>query len=161
MLTSLLSFFGGSIFRMLWGEIAAWISAEQQHKLEMARMALQADLEDRRSDRMNAALKLQNDLGMQMIEAKSEATLNELDAQTFLEGVKGTMLMTGVRWVDAWNQTIRPMVATWAIVMLTLEAFGWLVALGGGKDLPPGTREVVYAALGLYLADRTLAKRGK
>ena len=38
--------------------------------------------------------------------------------------------------------------------MLTAEAFKWIT-------LTEATASVAFAALGLYLADRTLSKRGK
>jgi hypothetical protein len=160
-MSALLSFLGGSVFRMLWGEIAAWLNKKQEHKYEIERMQLQADLDDRRHAREQEAIKTQAALQVEVIRVQGEQALEQIDAQTFLEGVKATAVVTGVKWVDAWNQTIRPGVATWAVVMLTLEALGWLALFGGPKVLSDGTQSVIYAALGLYLADRTLAKRGK
>lgn len=160
-MSALLSFLGGSVFRMIWGELAAWLTARQEHTFELARMDKQGEMEDKRAERMARGLTLQAELGVKTIEVQAEAAQQQADALAFLEGVKATAIVTGVRWVDAWNATIRPGVATWAIVMLTLEGLGWLAALGGAKDLSDGTRQVIYAALGLYLADRTLAKRGK
>lgn len=158
---AILSFLGGGIFRMIWGEVSAFLTARQEHAFELARMDKQAELEDKRAERMASGLRLQAELGVKTIEVQAEAAERQADALAFLEGVKGTALITGVAWVDAWNATIRPGVATWAVIMLSLEALGWLAALGGGKELADGTKQVIYAALGLYLADRTLAKRGK
>lgn len=154
MIEALFSFLGGSVFRMAWGEIAAWLNKKQDHQYEIERMRLQADLDDRRHQREQDAIKTQAALQVEVIRVQGEQALNELDAQTFIEGVKATTILTGVRWVDAWNQTIRPGVATWAVVMLTVEAFSMI-------ELSDGTLSVCFAALGLYLADRTLAKRGK
>lgn len=154
-MSALLSFLSGSVFRMIWGEVSAWLTRKQEHAQEVERMRLQAELEDRRAERLAAGLKLQAELGIRTIEAKSEAVLAETDALAFLEGIKATAVQTGIRIIDGWNAAIRPGVATWAVVMLTLEALAWIAALNGG------TKEVIYAALGLYLADRTLAKRGK
>lgn len=161
MISAILSFLGGSVFRMLWGEISAWLNKRQEHTYELERMRLHADLDDRRHAREQEAIKTQAALRVEVIRVQGEQALDQLDAQTFLEGVRATTIRTGVKWVDAWNQTIRPGVATWGVLMLTLEALGWLASIGGAAQLTEGTRSVIYAALGLFLADRTLAKRGK
>lgn len=154
MLSAILSFLGGSVFRMLWGEIAAWFTRRQEHQQEVARMQLQADLDDRRHAREQEAIKTQAALQVQVIRVQGEQAVGEIEANAWLEAVKGTRLITGVKWVDAWNAMIRPLVATWAILMLTAEALKWLT-------VTEATASVCFAALGLYLADRTLAKRGK
>ena len=77
-----------------------------------------------------------------------------LKAQGWLEAVKGTTVKIGIAWVDAWNATIRPGTATWAIAMMTASEFK-LIALS------KFAASVCSAALGIYLADRNLSKRGK
>jgi len=154
MLSAILSFLGGSVFRMLWGEIAAFLNKRQEHAQELERMKLQADLEDRRAERERAAIQLQAQLQVQVIRTQGEQAIGEVEANAWLEAVKATGRATGIKWVDAWNQTIRPMVATWAVVMLSAEALKWIT-------LTEATASVCFAALGLYLADRALAKRGK
>jgi len=155
MISAILSFLGGSAFRMIWGEASAWINKKLEHQQEMERLDAQERYSAAQHARNLEAIKVQAEMGIKTIEVQAQSALDQLDAQTFLEGVKATAIKTGIRWVDAWNQTIRPGVATWAVVMLSLEAFAWIGAIQGG------TREVCYAALGLFLADRTLAKRGK
>lgn len=160
-MSAILSFLGGSVFRMLWGEISSWINKKLEHQQEMERGEQQERFAAAQHARNLEAIRVQADLEVKVIEVQAQSALDQLDAQTFLEGVKATAVLTGVKIIDAWNAAIRPGVATWAVVMLSLEAVGWLAALGGGKDLSEGTKQVIYAALGLYLADRTLAKRGK
>ena len=41
MLSALLSFFGGTAFRMLWGEVSAYLNKKQDHAFEIERMRLQ------------------------------------------------------------------------------------------------------------------------
>lgn len=154
MISAVLSFLGGTTFRMLWGEVAAWLSKRQDHKHELERMRLSAELEGARFARQQEAVKLHADLGIKVIEAKSEAAVSEVEAEAWLAAVKATGRKVGVAWVDAWNAAIRPGVATWAVLMLTLEGFAVIA-------LSEGSASVCFAALGLYLADRTLAKRGK
>lgn len=161
MISAILSFLGGSAFRMIWGELSAWVNKKLEHQQELERMDASERYAAAQHARNLEAIRLQADMGIKVIEAQTQSALDQLDAQAFLEGVKATAVKTGIKWVDAWNQTIRPGVATWGIVMLSLEALGWLAALGGGASLSEGTQSVIYAALGLFLADRTLAKRGK
>lgn len=161
MLSAILSFLGGSAFRMIWGELSSWISKKLEHQQEMERLQQQEVFAAAQHARNLEAVRLQAEMGIKTVQVQAQAALDQLDAQTFLEGVKATAVRTGVRGVDAWNAVIRPGVASWGVLMLTLEALGWLAALGGGAELAEGTRSVIYAALGLFLADRTLAKRGK
>jgi hypothetical protein len=154
MITALLSFFGGSVFRMIWGEISHWFTAKQEHQQELDRMRLQGELEAAQHARNQEAISLQASLGVKTIQVQAEAAIGEIEAQGWLEAVKATAIKTGVAWVDAWNATIRPGVATWAIVMMTLSEFKVIT-------LSEFAASVASAALGIYLADRNLAKRGK
>ena len=155
MISAILSFLGGSAFRMIWGEVSAWVNKKLEHEQEMERLEANERYSAAQHARNLEAIKVQADMQIKVVEVQAQSEMEQLDAQTFLEGVKATTVRTGIKWVDAWNQTIRPGVATWAVLMLSLEAFALIGAIEGG------TREVCYAALGLFLADRTLAKRGK
>lgn len=154
MISALISFLGGSVFRMLWGEISAWLTKAQDHKHELDRMHLQAELDRSQHERQLESLKVQAALGVKTIQVQAEAAINELETQGWLEAVRGTTKATGVAWVDAWNATIRPAVATWAVVMMTAGEFGLMI-------LSENTLAITGAALGIYLADRGLMKRGK
>lgn len=154
MLSALLSFLGGTAFRMMWGEFAAWLTAAREHKREVERMRLQGELDAAAHLRNMQAVKLQADLGVKVIEAQSAARQGEIDALAFVEAVKATAQPSGIRWVDAWNALIRPGVATWAVVMLTLSEFAVIA-------MSESAASVAFAALGIYLADRSLGKRGK
>ena len=154
MFSALFSFLGGSAFRMLWGEIAAWVSSKQEHSHEIERMRLQAELDAAQHARNLEAIRVQSELGVKTIQVQSEAAVSEIETQAWLEAVKGTTKPVGVAWVDAWNATIRPGVATWAVLMMTVGELGAIA-------LSENTIAVTSAALGIYLADRNLMKRGK
>jgi predicted phage tail protein len=153
-ISALISFFGGSAFRMIWGELAHWFTQKQEHQQEMDRLRLQAEIDAAQHARNLEAIRVQADLGVKTIEVQAEAAVSQIEAQGWLEAVKGTTLKVGIAWVDAWNATIRPGVATWAVVMMTASEFGVIV-------LSEFAASVASAALGIYLADRNLAKRGK
>lgn len=154
MISALVSFLGGSVFRMLWGEVSAWLTKAQDHKHELDRMHLQAELDRGQHERQLESIRVQAELGVKTIQVQAEAAISELETQGWLEAVKGTTKTVGIAWVDAWNATIRPAVATWAVLMMTAGEFGLMV-------LSENTLAITGAALGIYLADRNLMKRGK
>lgn len=153
-ITAILSFLGGSTFRMVWGEISSFFTARAEHKREIERMRLQGELDAAQHERNLKAIQMQHQMGVEVIRVQSDARLDEIEGEGWLEAVKSTGRSVGIAWVDAWNAVIRPGVATWAIVMLSANEFGFI-------DISPETASVAFAALGIYLADRTLSKRGK
>lgn len=154
MFTALLSFLGGSVFRLIFGELMNFANKKQDHGYEMDRMKFQAEVDAAQHARNLEAITVQANLGVKTIQVQAEAAVGELEAQGWLEAVKGTTKTVGIAWVDAWNAVIRPGVATWAIVMMTGEAFTWWT-------LSETTLAICGAALGIYLASRDLFKQGK
>lgn len=155
MITTLLSFLGGSVFRMLWGEISSFLNKRQDHEHEVERMRLQSDLDAAQHTRQQEAVRLQAELGIKTVQVQAEARVDEAEADAWLAAVRGTTTVIGVQFIDAWNGGIRPMVATWSIIMITLHfaQTGWVLDDNGWG--------LCGAALGIYLADRALFKRGK
>lgn len=154
-LSALLSFLGGSAFRMIWGEIASFLTKRQDHQHELEAMKVQAELENARAEREMARIKLQAELGVKEIQIQADAALSKTEAEAFVEAMKGAFKPIGIKWVDAWNGTIRPAMATVALLL-------WCYALWRASGaMGDWDRELVAGILGFYIADRTLAKRGK
>lgn len=154
MISAVLSFLGGSVFRMIWGEVSSWVNKKLEHAQEMDRMRLQGDLDERAHQRRMESVRFEAEQQVKIIHVQAEAAVGQLEAEGWLEAVKATGRKVGVAWVDAWNAGIRPGLATWGIVMLTLEAFAL-------AQITEGTASVIFAALGIFVADRTLGKKGK
>jgi hypothetical protein len=154
MISAVLSFLGGSVFRMIWGEISSWLTKKQDHQHEVERMHLQAELDTAAHARRMESVKFEAEQQVKIIHVQAEAAVSQIEAEGWLEAVRATGRAIGVVWVDAWNAAIRPGVATWGVIMLSAEALALLT-------LSEGTASVIYAALGIYLADRALGKRGK
>lgn len=154
MISAVLSFLGGSVFRMIWGEVSSWVNKKLEHAQEMDRMRLQADLDERAHQRRMESVRFEAEQQVKIIQVQAEAAVGQLEAEGWLEAVKATGRKVGVAWVDAWNAGIRPGLATWGIIMLTLEAFAL-------AQITEGTASVIFAALGIFVADRTLGKKGK
>lgn len=155
MFEALFSFLGGSVFRMIWGEAASWISKKQDHSFELERMQIQAQLEDKAHERMQASLRLQNELGIKMVEAQAEAAELTEEAKAFTEAMKDAFKPTGIPFVDIWNGVIRPAAATIALGLwvLKLNTQNW--AMQDWDITLAGT------ILGFFFASRELSKRGK
>jgi hypothetical protein len=155
MISAILSFLGGSAFRLIWGEVSHWLTKRQEHRFEIERLKLQGDLEAAQHARNLEAIRVQAELGVKTIQVQAEADLSKLDVQAWSQAVADVGKQTGIRFLDIWNGSIRPLLATVAITVVVFEF------VRNGFALTDWDRELVGAILGIYVADRTLAKRGK
>lgn len=155
MFSALFSFLGGSAFRMIWGEVASFFQKKQDHEFELERLRRQGAMEAAQHDRNMAALKLQSDLGIKVIEAQRDAAVMQVETDAWLAAVKDVGRQTGIRFLDIWNGAVRPLLATLAILVVVGEV------IATGFILSAWHKELVAAILGLYVADRSLTKRGK
>lgn len=155
MISALISFFGGSVFRMIWGEISAFITAKQEHAQEIDRMRLQGELDAAQHARNMEAIKVQSDLGVKVIEVQRDADIDKIESGAWAGLVESTTKLTGIKFIDYWNQSVRPLLATLAILFVCFEI------VEHGFVLTDWDRELFAAILGIYVADRSLQHRGK
>ena len=154
-MSALFSFLGGSVFRMLWGEISAFINKKQDHEHELEMLRLQADIEEANHKRTMEALAQQTALGIKVIEAKTEELVETESAKAFTFAMANAFKPTGIVWVDAWNGTIRPLAASIAL-------FLWVDALWvAGFVMSDWDKELVGVILGFFFASRVLSRAGK
>ena len=155
MLSALISFLGGSVFRMIWGEVSNYITKKQDHDNGLAVIKLQDEVNGNQFTRDLEKAKLLNDLGIKEIEANTEATLSVKDADAFTEAMKTINTKLDIAWVDAWNGSVRPLCATISVAL-------WVVSLvhqnGAMSDWD---HELVASIIGFFFADRAMVKRGK
>lgn len=155
MFSALFSFLGGSVFRMIWGEVSNFINKKQDQAHEIERMTLQSKLDGETHTRTLENLRLQAELKVQQVTVQGEADQAVRAADAFTEAMKTAFLPIGVAWVDAWNGSIRPAAATVSLCL-------WVLALAkAGFIVNDWDRELVGVILGFYFADRSLGKRGK
>lgn len=155
MFTALLSFLGGNAFRLIFGEVVAYLNKQQDHALEVERLRLQGEIDAAQHARNLEAIKLQAALGVETIRVQAEADLDRVDAGAWAQAVADVGRQTGLKIIDYWNGSVRPLLATLAILVVVAEIArnGWV--------LSDWDRELVGAILGIYVADRSLARRGK
>lgn len=155
MFGALFSFLGGSAFRMIWGEVSSFFQKKQDHEFELERLRLQGAMEAAQHERNLEALRVQADLGVKVIEAQRDAAVVQVETDAWLAAVKDVGKQTGIKFLDIWNGSVRPLLATLAILVVVGEV------IATGFILSAWHKELVAAILGLYVADRSLTKRGK
>lgn len=153
MFSALFSFLGGSIFRAVWGEVAAAFTKWQDHKNEMEALQVQMQLDAANHAREMERLKLVSDLGIKEVQVKSDADIQKADADAFVEAMKTVNIQTGITWVDAWNGSVRPAAATTALLLW------WGVLLSNNFTMTDWDKELVGVILGFYFAHRVFSAR--
>lgn len=155
MISALFSFLGGTAFRMIFGEVASFFSKKQDHGFEIERLKLQSAIDKATHERNLEALKLQSELGIKTITAQRDADIDKLEMDAYISAIEGTKIITGVKWVDAWNATIRPAGATLGYIILICSIYtaGWVVSAA--------VFELVCGMIGLFFGGRIMEKRGK
>lgn len=155
MFSALFSFLGGSVFRMIWGEVSDWVKKRQEHAQEIERIRLESGLEAERHARDLERIRLQHDIGVKEVTVAGDVAVQKLEAEAFVAAMREANRPTGVKWVDAWNGCIRPTAAT---IVLGI----WAASLVARGFVPSQwDLELMGVVLGFYFADRSLGKRGK
>lgn len=155
MISALVSFLSGSVFRMVWGELSAYFTRKQEHSQEIERMKIQGELDAAQHARNLESIRLQSDLGIKVIEVQRDADIDLIEAGAWERAVDGVGKLTGILFIDIWNQSVRPLLATLAILFVCFEI------IQHGMVLSEWDRELFGAILGIFVADRNLSKRGK
>jgi len=155
MFSALISFLGGSVFRMIWGEVSHFWTEKQSHDQEIERMRVQGELDAAQHARELESIKVQADLGVKTIQVQAQAAVDVAEAQAWAVMSESTTKITGITFIDVWNGMIRPLLATLAISMVVANI------AQHGFALDDWDKELIGAILGLYVADRALAHRGK
>jgi hypothetical protein len=154
-LTTIVSFFGGNAFRLIWGEFSTWLNKRQDHKHELELAEAQAKYADAAHAREMESLKLQHTMGIEVVRVKGQQVMDQIDAEAFKQASDNTWRLTGIFLVDLWNGLIRPVGATVFLGMIVLHYYKaqWVLDETGWA--------MAGAFLGIYVADRSLMKRGK
>ena len=155
MISALFSFLGGSVFRMVWGEVSSYLNKRQDHAHETEMLRLQSALDEAKHGRDLEQMRLANELGVKMVEVQKDAAIAAGELDAFSKAIEAAARPTGIKWVDAWNGSIRPSYATVALIL-------WLVKVAAqGFKMDAFDAELLAVVAGFYFADRSLGKRGK
>lgn len=155
MFSALFSFLGGSVFRMIWGEVSAAWTKHQDHKHELEALQLQAKLDQSKHDQEMERLRVSSELNIKEVEVKADAEVDKLDAESFIVAQKTLNQPSGNKFIDGWNAAIRPAAATTALLLW------WFCLYKQGFILTEWDKELVGVILGFYFAHRVFQSRGK
>lgn len=156
MIETLLGTLFGGLFRMA-PEVLKWLDRkdERKHELSMFDKQLEAD-------------KLKGDQALAQINAQADASIGAAEIQAIIEATKAQGVQTGIKWVDAFNAIIRPLLALqWLIVLWPAVIIaGFALAVQTGADplvalkAAFGVDEKAMAAsvASFWLVDRSLRK---
>jgi hypothetical protein len=156
MIETLLGTLFGGLFRMA-PEVLKWLDRkdERSHELSMFDKQIEAD-------------KLKGDQALAQINAQADASIGAAEIQAIIEATKAQGVQTGIKWVDAFNAIIRPLLALqWLIVLWPAVVIaGFALAVQTGADplvalkAAFGVDEKAMAAsvASFWLVDRSLRK---
>ena len=121
MITSLLALIGGglgSIMRLAPEVMKIWTGkSDQAHELAMTQLQLQID-----QARSNQAIDLTH--------ANSAAAQDSGEMAAYVEAIKGQSVMSGVKWIDGVNQSVRPFLTYWWMLLFTAFKVDQLIKVG-------------------------------
>lgn len=156
MIETLLGTLAGGLFRMA-PEVLKWMDRkdERSHELAMFDKQLEAD-------------RLKGDQAIAQINAQADAAIGAAEVQAIIEATKAQAAQTGIRWVDAFNAMIRPLLALQWLILLwpAVIVAGFSLAVSSGTDplvalkAAFGVDEKAMAAsvASFWLVDRSLRK---
>ena len=156
MIETLLGTLFGGLFRMA-PEVLKWMDRkdERAHELSMFDKQLEAD-------------KLKGDQQLAQINAQADANIGAAEIQAIIEATKAQAVQTGIKWVDALNALVRPLLAMQWLILLwpAVIVAGFALAIQHGTDplvalkAAFGVDEKAMAAsvASFWLVDRSLRK---
>lgn len=154
-LSAILSFLGGSAFRLMMGEIVSFLSSRQEQKHTVEMMRVQAELEASQHARQLEGIRLQAELGVKTIQVQAEKDVSVAEAEAFKVLVAEAQKPTGIVWIDAWNASIRPAFGTICLALWGLSLYRTEF------KLTEWDTSLMAVIIGFYFADRSLRKVGR
>lgn len=157
MIESLIGTLFGGLFRLA-PEVLKWLDRKDERKHEI--LLLDKNIE---------ADKLKAEHGQKLAETEANKQIELADIQTFIEAAKLQSVLTGVKWVDAFNALIRPLMALQWVILLwpAVVIAGFFMAVAHGVDVlaalkgafGPEEKALASSIAAFFLLDRTLRKK--
>jgi hypothetical protein len=145
MITSILALLGGGLgglLRLLPEVMKIWTSKQDNaHELEMTQLQLQID-QSRSAQQID------------LVHAQGAVAEDAGEMAARIEAIKGQSVMSGVKWIDAVNQSVRPMLTYWW--MLLFSAFKVDQLLKVGLSWGDNDWLVLSSILSFWFVDRAI-----
>lgn len=173
MLTTLLTLFGGGLGGLLRfvPEIMKLFTEAKDRAHEYRMTQLQLDIDKARAEQ-----------AIDLVHAQSEMAQQAGELSAYIEAIKGQSNMSGVPWVDALNQSVRPVVTYWWMALLTvykivimvvatielyaamkvaqgIVGFGPALTTYADRVWTPGDAGILAMILGFWFVDRAIRKQ--
>lgn len=159
MLTTLLGTLLGGLFRLMPEVLKLWNkSSEQAHELAMFDKQLEAD-------------KLKSEAGLLLAQAEADHAFGLAEMQGLASAIAQQGQLTGVKWVDAINSLMRPLITFWWVIVLysvsLFAQFSLLVGQGVSNAQAtlsvwgPDEKAIAASIISFWFCDRALRKSGK
>lgn len=119
MLSTILTLLGGGLGGLLRfvPEIIKLFTDQRDRDHEYRMTRLQLDI-----DKARAAQ------AIDLVHAQGEVATAAGELQAYIDAIRGQSQLSGVRWVDAMNQAVRPVVTYWWMLLFTVYKVATLVA---------------------------------
>ena len=120
MLSTLLTLLGGGLGGLLRfvPEIIKLFTEQRDRDHEYRMTKLQLDI-----DKARAAQ------AIDLVHAQGEVATAAGELQAYIEAIRGQSQLSGVRWVDAMNASVRPVVAYWWLTLYTLAKIATIMTV--------------------------------
>lgn len=158
MLTTILTLLGGSLGGILrfMPEIMKIFTARQDRDHEYRMTTLQLDIDKARAGQ-----------AIDLVHAQGEMATAAGEMQAYIEALRGQSRMSGVRWIDGLNQSVRPVCTYWWMALFTTykvatiisAAYAWTTLDDFVAKLwTSGDAGILSMILGFWFCDRALRK---
>jgi hypothetical protein len=156
MIETLVGTLFGGLFRLA-PEILKWVDRknERDHEARMFDKQLQAD-------------ELRSKSAIDQINAKSTAEIGLAEISALIEATKAQAVQTGIKFVDAINSLMRPLITFWWVIVLYTAALvsQFVVLLDGGASTTtailklwgPDEKAIAASIITFWFVDRSLKK---
>ncbi len=148
-MTAILSFLGSAVFRWILEKLFGLVERKQDHAQEMQLRELQEKIDSGAHERNLELLAKQAALKVQLTELEHRGAVEMREYDGLVESIKAAQ-PTGNKWIDGWNGSIRPFVATTCAVL-------WVATLAKRSFVPAEfDLALIGSVLGWYFGTRSL-----
>lgn len=166
----LLSLIFGGVFRLL-PSVMDWLHKGQDNAHELAMVDKQIELAKVQSAQKINEIQAQGEDTRATIAAQADGAVEASWSQALIDAIKGQGGMTGIKWVDALNQSVRPVLTYWHCLLLytASKVVTLTVALQAKTPLAQLApilmtdfdHALVGSIMGFWFVDRALRKMGR
>lgn len=124
MIETLVGTLFGGLFRLA-PEVLKWLDRKDERKHELSMF-----------DKQLAADRIKLDASQKLAETQAEERIGMAEIQALIEATKAQAVPTGIRWVDALNALVRPLLAFQWLIFLwpAVIVAGFALAVQAGAD---------------------------